>query len=57
MDYLLIFIFCYGLGFLISFSFLLKNAKVISMTALLKDTFAYGFTISLVVVITYYLYT
>lgn len=56
MDYLLIFIFCHALGFLITLSFLLKKAKVITMTDLLQGTFSYGFTFTLIVGVSYYLF-
>jgi hypothetical protein len=57
MDYFLIFTLSNIVALFITYSYLIKKAKVITLPALIKGTWIYGTIISMLIVIPYYLYT
>ncbi|MEO0048095.1 MAG: hypothetical protein RLZZ410_1054 [Pseudomonadota bacterium] len=57
MDYFLIFTLSNVAALFITYSYLMKKAKVITLPALIKGTWIYGTVISMLIVIPYYLYT
>jgi hypothetical protein len=57
MDYFLIFTLSNVVALFITYSYLIKKAKVITLPALIKGTWIYGTIISMLIVIPYYLYT
>jgi hypothetical protein len=57
MDYFFIFLISNIAALFITYSYLLRRAKVITLMALLKGTWIYGTIISLVIVIPYHLYS
>ena len=57
MDYFFIFLISNVAALFITYSYLIRRTKVITMTALLKGTWIYGTIISLVIVIPYHLYS
>jgi hypothetical protein len=56
MDYLIIFSISNFLALFITYFYLVKKAKVITLAALMKGTWIYGTIISMLIAIPYYLY-
>jgi hypothetical protein len=57
MDYFFIFLLSHIAALFITYAYLIRHAKVVTMTALLKGTWIYGTIISLVIVVPYHLYS
>jgi hypothetical protein len=56
MDYFIIFSMSNLLGLLITYFYLVKKAKIITLVALIKGAWIYGTIISMLIAIPYYLY-
>ena len=56
MDYFIIFSMSNLLGLLITYFYLVKKAKIITLIALIKGAWIYGTIISMLIAIPYYLY-